>query len=227
MQLNYLATLGKLHPSPGPSHYLVCGEDLIRMPEYVLIMSGSYNFVAQGNLSEGVVPVIAPYPAELSPTTPARWLSDVAALSPSCSWATPNVTENILFTSDFIPRNETRVVFLTEAGVDLEFSPFFSTFLAELSDRVFANMYYRPIYPSHGQGHRFYLPKQSHYWWSHFGWYCYMGNRPMPHRLHRLSGSSTLRQFSYQLYWYSYPPICRAQFHLAFCIPCLLPSSYL
>ena len=185
-------------------------------------MSGSYNFAAQGNLAEGVVPYIAPYPAELSPTTPARWLSDVVALSPSCSWATPNVTENILFSSDYM-FNETRGVFLTEAGVDIKFRPLISlsTFLAELSDRVVANMYCRSRYHL-GHGHRF--CRQSHDWWSYFGWYCYMGNKPMPHRLRFYS---TPRQILCRLYWYSYPPIFRSQFHLACCIPCLLPSSYL
>src|SRR5262245_48450581 len=65
----------------------------------------------------GATSYIVPHPVDLSTNTPARWITDVIALNPTCFWGTPNVTTSL----SFPPRNITvsAVINLAEPGLDV------------------------------------------------------------------------------------------------------------
>lgn len=95
-------SLGFALTSPGVTRGIVenTGQaSTITWVETVLDMP--YTFKSQGDLAAGVPPYIIPAPAELSPTTNARWLTDVVKLNPSCAWPKTNISQPIRSTSNF------------------------------------------------------------------------------------------------------------------------------
>lgn len=78
-----------------------------------------YNFSAAASLKADVSAFIVPQPLNLPMTSTARWLTDVIAMRPSCTWASTNITQPIIVPNSTDELGSFAGVYLEDLDLDI------------------------------------------------------------------------------------------------------------
>ncbi|KAG2139732.1 hypothetical protein DEU56DRAFT_302261 [Suillus clintonianus] len=87
------------------------------------ILGLQYDFSAAASLEADVSAFIVPQPLDLPMTSTARWLTDVIGLSPSCTWASTNITQPIIVLDASDSFSPVAGVYLEGLDLDVGISP--------------------------------------------------------------------------------------------------------